>query len=539
MISENMTDRQRWLALVVVCLGDLMIVLDVTIVGVALPSIRADLGFAESSLAWVANAYLLTFGGFLLLAGRLGDLFGHRRLFLIGIALFTFASLGCGLVTSQAGLVGTRAVQGIGGAIVSAVALSLIVSLFTEPAERAKAMGVFGFVAAGGGTIGVLVGGILTEALNWRWIFLVNIPIGIAVVLLARLVLPGTRVAPTSRRLDVAGAVTVTGSLMLAVYAIVNGTGVGWTSPRTLIMLAAAGVLLGLFLSIEANASAPLMPLDLFRLRNVSTANVVGVLWAAAMFAWFFLSALYLQLVLGYSPLQVGLAFLPANLIMAVFSLGLSAKLVLHFGVRTPLVIGLLLAAAGLLLFARAPVDGVFAVDVLPSMILLGLGAGMAFNPVLLAAMSDVEPSEAGLASGVVNTSFMMGGALGLAILASLAASRTHSLAASGDSLVGALTGGYHAAFVAGAAFAAGAALLSAALLRRTSAPALEMHAQTWEELDSAETLSPGRWAPSGAETAPVLDGNQRLLGADLELLHSPRIAVGITEAEERAAVVG
>ena len=539
MTSENMTDGQRWLALVVVCLGDLMIVLDVTIVGVALPSIRADLGFTESSLAWVANAYLLTFGGFLLLAGRLGDLFGHRRLFLIGIALFTLASLGCGLVTSQAGLVGTRAVQGIGGAIVSAVALSLIVSLFTEPAERAKAMGVFGFVAAGGGTIGVLVGGILTEALNWRWIFLVNIPIGIAVVLLARLVLPGTRVAPKSRRLDVAGAVTVTGSLMLAVYAIVNGTGVGWTSPRTLIMLAAAGVLLGLFLAIEANASAPLMPLALFRLRNVSTANVVGVLWAAAMFAWFFLSALYLQLVLGYSPLQVGLAFLPANLIMAVFSLGLSAKLVLHFGVRTPLVIGLLLAAAGLVLFARAPVDGVFAVDVLPSMILLGLGAGMAFNPVLLAAMSDVEPSEAGLASGVVNTSFMMGGALGLAILASLAASRTHSLAASGDSLVGALTGGYHVAFVAGAAFAAGAALLSAALLRRTSAPALEMHAQTWEEPDSAETPSPGRWAPSGAETAPVLDGNQRLLGADLELLHSPRIAVGITEAEERAAVVG
>ena len=539
MISENMTDRQRWLALVVVCLGDLMIVLDVTIVGVALPSIRADLGFTESSLAWVANAYLLTFGGFLLLAGRLGDLFGHRRLFLIGIALFTLASLGCGLVTSQAGLVGTRAVQGIGGAIVSAVALSLIVSLFTEPAERAKAMGVFGFVAAGGGTIGVLVGGILTEALNWRWIFLVNIPIGIAVVLLARLVLPGTRVAPTSRRLDVAGAVTVTGSLMLAVYAIVNGNGVGWTSPRTLILLAAAGVLLGLFLAIEANASAPLMPLALFRMRNVSTANVVGVLWAAAMFAWFFLSALYLQLVLGYSPLQVGLAFVPANLIMAAFSVGLSAKLVLHFGVRTPLVIGLLLAAAGLVLFARAPVDGVFAVDVLPSMILLGLGAGMAFNPVLLAAMSDVEPSEAGLASGVVNTSFMMGGALGLAILASLAASRTHSLAASGDSLVGALTGGYHVAFVAGAAFAAGAALLSAALLRRTSAPALEMHAQTWEEPDSAETPSPGRWAPSGAETAPVLDGNQRLLGADLELLHSPRIAVGITEAEERAAVVG
>jgi MFS family permease len=325
---------------------------------------------------------------------------------------------------------------------------------------------------------------------------------------------------------------------MLAVYAIVNGNGVGWTSPRTLILLAAAGVLLGLFLAIEANASAPLMPLALFRLRNVSTANVVGVLWAAAMFAWFFLSALYLQLVLGYSPLQVGLAFLPANLIMAAFSVGLSAKLVLHFGVRTPLVIGLLLAAAGLVLFARAPVDGVFAVDVLPSMILLGLGAGMAFNPVLLAAMSDVEPSEAGLASGVVNTSFMMGGALGLAILASLAASRTHSLAASGDSLVSALTGGYHVAFVAGAAFAAGAALLSAALLRPTPVSALEMHAQTWDEPEPAAKAGPGRWARSGAETAPVLDGNQRLLGADLELLHSPRIAVGITETEEGPAVV-
>ena len=351
MTSENMTDRQRWLALVVVCLGDLMIVLDVTIVGVALPSIRADLGFTESSLAWVANAYLLTFGGFLLLAGRLGDLFGHRRLFLIGIALFTLASLGCGLVTSQAGLVGARAVQGIGGAIVSAVALSLIVSLFTEPAERAKAMGVFGFVAAGGGSIGVLLGGILTEALNWHWIFLVNIPIGIAVVLLARLVLPGTRRA-TSRRLDVAGAVTVTASLMLAVYAIVNGNEWAGRPPERSPCWPLPGFFSVSFLAIEANASAPLMPLALFRLRNVSTANVVGVLWAAAMFAWFFLSALYLQLVLGYSPLQVGLAFLPANLIMAVFSLGLSAKLVLHFGVRTPLVIGLLLAAAGLVLFA-------------------------------------------------------------------------------------------------------------------------------------------------------------------------------------------
>jgi EmrB/QacA subfamily drug resistance transporter len=475
-MTSELTNRNRWLALIIVCLGDLMIVLDVTIVGVALPSIREDLGFSESSLAWVANAYLLTFGGFLLLAGRLGDLFGHRRLFLIGITLFTLASLACGLATSQAMLVGARAVQGLGGAIVSAVALSLIVTLFTEPTERAKAMGVFGFVAAGGGTIGVLLGGILTDALSWHWIFLVNVPIGIAVVALARLVLPGVHVAPAVKRLDVAGAITVTASLMVAVYAIVNGNEVGWTSARTLGLLAVSGVLLATFLAIEANVSAPLVPLGLFRHRNLSTANVVGVLWAAAMFAWFFLSALYLQLVLGYSPLQVGLAFVPANVIMAVLSLGLSAKLVLRFGIRTPLASGLLLAAAGLALFARAPVDGTFAVDVLPSMILLGLGAGMAFNPVLLAAMGDVEQSEAGLASGVVNTSFMMGGALGLAILASLAASQTESLEASGDSPLEALAGGYHAAFLVGALFAAVAAGLSAALLR-VKAPALDAEA--------------------------------------------------------------
>jgi EmrB/QacA subfamily drug resistance transporter len=462
----SMDGRSRWLALVIVCLGDLMIVLDVTIVGVALPSIREDLGFSETSLAWVVNAYLLTFGGFLLLGGRLGDLFGHRRLFLIGIVLFTLASLACGLATSQELLVGARAVQGLGGAVVSAVALSLIVTLFTEPAERAKAMGVFGFVAAGGGTIGVLLGGILTDALDWHWIFLVNVPIGVVVCALSLRVLPAAHVAVGDRRLDVAGAVTVTTALILAVYAIVNGNEAGWTSAQTIGLLSAAAALLVVFLGIEARVRSPLVPLGLFRLRNVATSNVVGVLWAAAMFAWFFLSALYLQLVLGYSPLQVGLAFLPANLIMAVFSLGLSAKLVMRFGIRPPLAIGLSLAGVGLLLFARAPVDGTFAVDVLPSMILLGLGAGMAFNPVLLAAMGDVAPSEAGLASGVVNTSFMMGGALGLAVLASVAASRTETLQASGDDSLAALTGGYHAAFLLGAIFAIGAAVIGAVFLR-------------------------------------------------------------------------
>ena len=460
------TSRSRWLALLVLCLGDLMIVLDVTIVGVALPSIREDLGFSESSLAWVANAYLLTFGGFLLLAGRLGDLFGHRRLFVLGIALFTTASLACGFATSQGMLIGARAVQGVGGAVVSAVALSLIVTLFTEPAERAKAMGVFGFVAAGGGTIGVLLGGILTDTLSWHWIFLVNVPIGIAVFALALAVLPRGAGEAAEGHLDVAGALTVTAALMLAVYAIVNGNEVGWLSARTLGLLGAAAALLGLFLVIEARVRSPLVPLGLFRLRNIAVSNIVGVLWAAAMFAWFFLSALYLQLVLGYTPLQVGLAFLPANLIMAVFSLGLSARLVMRFGIRLPLGAGLGLAAVGLILFARAPVDGSFAIDVLPSMILLGIGAGMAFNPLLLAAMSDVSPNEAGLASGIVNTSFMMGGALGLAVLASLAASRTDTLLSSGESHLTALTGGYHLAFLAGGIFALSAAVLGGTLLR-------------------------------------------------------------------------
>jgi EmrB/QacA subfamily drug resistance transporter len=469
----TLDSRSRWLALLIVCLGDLMIVLDVTIVGVALPSIREDLGFSETSLAWVVNAYLLTFGGFLLLGGRLGDLFGHRRLFIAGIVLFTVASLACGLAGSQAALIAARAVQGLGGAVVSAVALSLIVTLFTEPAERAKAMGVFGFVAAGGGSIGVLLGGILTDAFAWNWIFLVNVPIGVAVVIFSLVVLPGGRGFAPSTRLDVAGAVTVTASLMVAVYAIVNGNEVGWGTARTLGLLVLAGALLGLFLVIESRVAAPLVPLRLFRLRNLSVSNVVGILWAAAMFAWFFLSALYLQLVLGYSPLEVGLAFLPGNLIMAVFSLGLSARIVMKFGIRAPLGVGLGLAALGLLLFARAPVDGTFLVDVLPSMILLGIGAGMAFNPVLLAAMGDVPQEEAGLASGVVNTAFMMGGALGLAVLASLAASRTDSLTASGSGELEALAGGYHAAFLVGALFAGAAAAIGVLLLRPAAAPAM------------------------------------------------------------------
>jgi len=465
-MTNGLEGRKRWLALMVLCLGVLMIVLDTTIVNVALPSIRVDLGFSETSLVWVVNAYMLTFGGFLLLGGRLGDLYGHRRLFLFGITLFTIASLACGLANSQALLIVARAVQGLGGAVVSAVSLSLIMNLFTEPQERAKAMGIYGFVCAGGGSIGVLLGGLLTSSFNWHWIFLVNLPIGVAVYALCLSLLPNGRGHAEGERLDIGGAISVTASLMLAVYAVVNGNEAGWLSAQTLGLLAAAAVLLAAFIAIESKVQHPLMPLGLFRLRNVAVANVVGVLWAAAMFAWFFISALYLQLVLGYTPMQVGLAFLPANLIMAAFSVGISARMVMRFGIRRPLAAGLLTAAVGLALFARAPVGGSFLVDVLPGMLLLGLGAGIAFNPMLLAAMSDVAPSESGLASGVVNTAFMMGGALGLAVLASLAAARTNALLASGTDPQVALNGGYGLAFIAGAGFAAVAALIGSSLLR-------------------------------------------------------------------------
>ena len=464
--------QRLWLALTVLCLGALMIVLDTTIVNVALPSIRSSLGFSETSLAWVINAYMLTYGGFLLLGGRLGDLFGQRRMFVAGIALFSLASLACGLAGTQWFLVGARAVQGLGGAVVSAVSLSLIMNLFPTPAARAKAMGVYGFVAAGGGSIGVLLGGVLTDLLNWHAIFLVNVPIGALVLGLSLRLVPAPARRGRRQRVDVAGASTITVALVLAVYAIVNGDTAGWTSPQTLGLIGAAVTLLAAFGIIEARVPAPLMPLALLRHRNLTTANIVGVLWSAAMFAWFFLCALYLQLVLGYRPLQVGLAFLPGNVITALLSLGISGRLALRYGTRRPLAVGLGLAGAGLVLLARAPVDGHYLTDVLPSMLLLGVGAGLALTPVLLAATSDVDPSDAGLASGVTNTALMMGGALGLASLASVAASRTAHLGATGGSPVAALTGGYHTAFLVGGAFAVVAAAIGAAFIRTRSTAA-------------------------------------------------------------------
>jgi len=463
-----MTDlKSRWLALYVLCLGDLMIVLDSSIVNVALHSIQSDLGFSSSALAWVVNAYLLTFGGFLLLSGRLGDLLGNKRVFLGGVVSFTTASVACGLAPSAGLLVAGRAVQGLGGAAVSAVALSLIMGLFSDPAERARAMGFFGFVMSGGGAVGVLLGGVLTGLFSWHWIFLVNVPIGVGVWLAARRVLPADDAVTQRVRVDALGAVLVTGALMLSVYGIVTST---W------LLLGGSAVLLAAFVLWESRTAEPLVPLRLFGLRNVVVSQVVGVLWAAAMFAWFFLAALYLQQVLGYDALEVGLAFVPTSVVMAVCSLRVSDRLVMRFGIRRPLMAGLGLAAASLALFSRAPVDGGFTTDVLPSMLLLGAGAGIAFNPVLLAAMGDVEPHESGLASGVVNTSFMMGGALGLAVLVSLSTWRTDALSADGAGDLAALNGGFQLAFAAGAIAALGAAVIGGLFLRPKPMAAPDPH---------------------------------------------------------------
>jgi EmrB/QacA subfamily drug resistance transporter len=457
----------RWLAMGILCLGALMIVLDITIVNVALPSIRASLGFSETSLAWVVNIYMLIFGGFLLLGGRLGDLYGHRRLFLAGLTVFTLASLACGIADTRAFLIAARGVQALGGAVVDAVALSLIVNLFPETADRAKAMGVYGFVCSGGGCIGALLGGVLTGTFNWHWIFLVNVPVGALVFALCWKLVPaqaGEDDAP--RHLDLGGAVTVTGALLLAVYATINGNQAGWASVQTLSLMLAAVVVFVVFILIESRVRVPIVPLGLFRLRNLSVACLTGILWSAGMFSWFFLSALYMQQVLGFTPWQIGLAFLPANIIMAVFSLGVSARLVIRFGIRRPLATGLLIAAAGLLLFARAPLNGSLLRDVIPGMLLLGLGGGIAFNPVLMAAMSEVPHEESGLASGVVNTAFLLGGSLGLAALASVASARTAGLTLAGATHLEALAGGYGAAFLVCTGFVLLAALLSVSMLR-------------------------------------------------------------------------
>jgi EmrB/QacA subfamily drug resistance transporter len=465
-------DRSRWIALVVLCVGMLMIVLDVTVVNVALPSIQDDLGFSQSSLAWVVNAYLIAFGGLLLLSGRLGDLISRRGVFLAGLLVFTLASLACGLARSQEMLVAARFVQGIGGAMTSAVILGMIVTMFPEPAEQAKAIGVYGFVASAGGSVGLLLGGVLTQSINWHWIFFVNIPIAVVTAVLAMRLLEKDKGIGLASGADVLGALLVTSSLMLLVYTIVGPAAEnGWGAGRTLGLGAAALVLLALFLLREATARTPLVPLRIFRSRNLSGANLIQVVSVAGMFGMFFMGSLYLQTVLGYDALQIGLAFLPGTVIMGVLSLGYSHKLVMRFGARAVMLPAFVLITVGLALFTQAPVDGGYVTHVLPTMVLFGVGAGLGFPALMTIARAGVEPADAGLASGLVNTTAQVGGALGLAVLATLATTRTSDLAAAGESAPAALTAGYHLAFAIGAALMVVAIAIGLFMLQSEKAP--------------------------------------------------------------------
>jgi EmrB/QacA subfamily drug resistance transporter len=466
-IIESMTDRNRWIALYVLCVGVLMIVLDVTVVNVALPSIKEDLGFSQSSLAWVVNAYLIAFGGLLLLAGRLGDLFGRRTVFLAGLAVFTAASVVCGAAQSQGMLVAARFVQGIGGAMTSAVVLGMIVTMFPDPREQAKAIGVYGFVASAGGSVGLLAGGILTQSINWHWIFFVNIPIGIATAILARRLIENDKGIGFDKGADVPGAVLVTGALMLGVYTIVKPAAEdGWGSTGAIGLGALSLVLLAAFIAREATARTPLIPLRIFRSRNVSGANAIQALLVVGMFGMFFLGSLYLEQVLGYDALQIGLAFLPATVVMGTMSLRYSERLVTRFGARTVLIPGMALVALALVLFAQAPVDGSYLRHVFPVMIVLALGIGVCFPALMTLAMSGATPQDAGLASGLVNTTAQVGGALGLAVLATVSATRSDNLLHDGEAAASALTSGYHLAFYIGAALVVAALAVATVVLQ-------------------------------------------------------------------------
>jgi EmrB/QacA subfamily drug resistance transporter len=461
--------RSRQFALAALCTGMLMIVLDQTITNVALPSIQRDLGFSQANLAWVVNTYLIAFGGLLLLAGRLGDLIGRKRMFLIGLGVFTTASLLCGLSFSQPILVAARFIQGAGGAMSSGVILGMIVTMFRDPAEQARALGVYSFVASAGGSIGLIAGGILTQALNWHWIFLVNVPIGVAAAILAGRLLEPERGLGLGSGADAPGAALVTGSLMIGIYAIVETAAYGWGSPHTLGFGALAVVLLAAFIARQATARNPLLPLRLLRSRRAG-ANAVQAFMVAGMLGTFFLGALYLQRVLGYPPLAIGLAFLPTGLAISVLSLRIAPTLMVHFGAKRVLLAGLLLMVAGMAWLARVPVAGQYVVDILPAVLPIGAGMGLSFPPLMALAMVGVQPADAGLASGLANATGQVGGALGLAVLATLATGRTEQFLASGLNTATALTGGYQFAFGLSAALVAVGGLLGALVLR-SSAP--------------------------------------------------------------------
>jgi EmrB/QacA subfamily drug resistance transporter len=465
--SAPMTDRNRWIALYVLCAGMLMIVLDITIVNVALPSIQDDLGFSQSSLAWVVNAYLIAFGGLLLLSGRFGDILGRKSVFMAGLGVFTLASLLCGLAQNQEMLVAARFVQGVGGAMTSAVILGMIVTMFPEPREQAKAIGVYAFVASGGGSVGLLAGGVLTESINWHWIFFVNVPIAIVTAFLAARLLDRDEGIGFGEGADVAGAVLITSSLMLGVYTIVSPAAEhGWGSAAALGFGTASLLLLAAFVVREARTGNPIMPLRIFRSRNVSGANVVQALSVAGMFGMFFLGSLYLQRVLGYDALEIGLAFLPVTLVMGTLSIRYTEPLIMRFGAKAALLPGMGFIAVGLVLFTLAPVEGSYVQHVLPPMILFGFGAGLSFPALMTLAMSGATQEDAGLASGLVNTSAQVGGALGLAVLATLSATRSDSLIDGGEATASALTSGYHLAFWIGAGLVLAAIVVAATVVQ-------------------------------------------------------------------------
>jgi EmrB/QacA subfamily drug resistance transporter len=463
---QRLSPTSRWLSLIILCTGFLMIVVDATIVNVALPSIRRDLGFSQADLAWVVNGYLIAYAGFLLLAGRLGDLVGRKRVFLIGLAMFTAASVLCGLSFSQPVLIAARFIQGVGGAVSSAVILGMVVTMFPEPAERARAIGVFAFVASAGATIGLLSGGLITQAVSWHWIFFVNLPIGVVTALLAARLLKDDRGIGLGGGADVIGAALVTAALMLAVYTIVESAQYGWFSRHTLGLGGIAVLLLAAFTWRQWTARNPLLPLRLFASRNLAGANVIQASMMAGMFGFFFLGSLDLQRIHHYGPLAIGLAFLPNAVAMAVLSVGGSARLIMRFGARPVLLAGQSLIALSLALLALGPISGPYLRDWLVPVVVLGIGAGLAFPSLTILAMADATPSDSGLASGLLNTTTQMGAALGLAVLATLSTNRSGELIGAGQGATSALSGGYHFAWAIGAGLVIAAIGLAAVVLR-------------------------------------------------------------------------
>jgi EmrB/QacA subfamily drug resistance transporter len=474
--ASPLSDRRRWVTLFIVCLAQLMIVLDVTIVNVALPSIQRDLHFSQANLSWVVNAFLVTFGSLLLLAGRLGDLLGRKRVFLAGLTVFTIASLLCGVAPSQGWLIGARFLQGVGAAAQASVILAIIVTEFPEAADRARAMSAYVFVSVAGGSLGLLAGGLLTEALSWHWVFFVNLPIGIAAFLLGSALIRGDRGLGLGHGVDWLGSALVTISLMSAIYAIVEATSYGWTSARVLGMLGLAAALMAAFVSLEARIENPIMPLRILKLRGLVNASLVRGLLVTGMYSTFFLGTLYLEHIRHYSALQTGAAFLPWTLTVAVLSRGITAGLVRRFGALAVLASGIVVAGGGLLLFASVGPHTAYFPTIFVANFAIGLGIGNAFMPLLTLAMADVPAADAGLGSGITNVSQQIGGALGLAVLSTVATNHTKALVSSGHSLSTSLISGYTLAFAVAAGATVIAVLLAFALLRpRPTRPELRL----------------------------------------------------------------